>query len=429
MNNRQNIALRGHDISLGLGKIEVPDFETLPRIGHMIRLSLQIRGLSIIEYETLRLVAYYYLNIPTTIFKGILKDLAEVGFVKLITEGKTIKKIIPTVPFYDDLYEKTGEFGETQGLNESEEVAILLLSKLTESPVNSSLVYQMGADKKLVDRNLSIGAQGEYIITKRARGKDILLSPLFFSENSELFSDMVAKSGAKTVSRILNLIKSMQGVPLAIVEKTKEINGTKLTSTEINLLKSLAYDSAIKPPSIITAHAGTNYFLFTPKPSKAKLSPTNREIVEKAMALVSSMRQGQYLPNKYRIRSPYAILNTLLDKGKIGANSEALEQYKKLTFLKVGRLEKVIGDMYSFVLVQSRENLAAVHLAIDLIQQGEGGSGLELDEDIRRAISGGQEYVESLISAKRLKETKYMPLSEENKEEVENLFLYGSGLK
>ena len=71
---------------------------------------------------------------------------------------------------------------------------------------------------------------------------------------------------------------------------------------------------------------------------KLRLSPTKREIYERAMALVSAVRQGQYLPKQYAIRSPYAILRKLKNDHEIGANTEALEQYQQLTLLRVGRL-------------------------------------------------------------------------------------------
>ena len=53
------------------------------------------------------------------------------------------------------------------------------------------------------------------------------------------------------------------------------------------------------------------------------------------------------------------------------------------------------------------------------------GQGLEIDDDVRLAISQGQTYIESLISANMLKERETVELSEEHQEEVDNLFLGG----
>ncbi|MBU8678817.1 hypothetical protein MOC46_10520 [Bacillus spizizenii] len=424
INIRQELALRSHDITIGLGNKQVPEFELLTEIGNMIKLALNIRGLPIIPYTTLKLAAYHFLDIPTYMCSSIVENLAEIEFVKITSEGKTIKAVLPTVPFYEDIYEGVGEFAETKQINETEQLAVTILKKLTASPVSSSTIYELGAEKKLVERNLSIGKQGNYIINKRSRGKDILLSPVYFSENADLFSDLVAKSGAKTVQKILTLIKKAQGIPLHIIEQRKEINGVKLTDPEINLLKSLAYDSIIKPPSIKTSHAGENYFLFTPKPGNARLSPTKREIYERAMALVSAVRQGQYLPKKYAIRNPHAILRKLKNDHEIGANTEALEQYRQLTVLKVGNLVSTPAGWHKFVLINTEENIEAVSLALDLVSMGE-GQGLEVDDQMRLAISHGQTYVESLISANKLKESENVALSEEHQEEVDNIFIGG----
>jgi hypothetical protein len=107
-------------------------------------------------------------------------------------------------------------------------------------------------------------------------------------------------------------------MPLSIITRNKELGGTALSSQDLSLLTRLAQDGAVKPPSISTTHSGANYFMFTPTPSGGKLIPTKREIYEKAMAIVSSIRQGQYLANKYAIRSPGAVLYKLKENSKLG---------------------------------------------------------------------------------------------------------------
>jgi hypothetical protein len=67
----QELALRSHDISVGLGNKVVPDFETLPQLGQMVRLALHIRGLARVEYDILRLVAYHYLQISPSDLRNV----------------------------------------------------------------------------------------------------------------------------------------------------------------------------------------------------------------------------------------------------------------------------------------------------------------------------------------------------------------------
>ncbi|USK82565.1 hypothetical protein LHV56_12050 [Peribacillus frigoritolerans] len=424
----QELALRSHDISIGLGNKVVPDFESLPQVGQMVRLALHIRGLPRIEYDILRLVAYHYLQISPSDLRNIVKDLAEVEFIRIFSEGETYKAILPTVPYYDEMYTKIGEYTTSdKKLNEAEQLAITVLDKLTKTPVAKQSLIQIGADAKLLERSLNIGIQGNYLITKRVRGKDIVLSPVFFSENIDTYADLVAKSGATNIQRLLKLIEGFQGVPLHIIQTRKEINGTKLTDEEILLLKRLASDGAVKPPSIATSHAGVNHFLFTPKPGIARLTPAKREIFERAMALVSAVRQGQFLPKKYAIRSPYAILSKLKNSDDgLKANTEAYEQYKKLTVMRVGRLEPTIaGGWHIFKINKTEENIAALNIALDLVDTG-GAKGLEIDDEARIALGQDQTYVESLIGSKQLREQEYVPLSEEHQYQMDNLFLGGA---
>lgn len=424
ISNGQELALRCHDISTGLGPKEVPEFELIPEIGLMLRLALHIRGLPRIPYETLKLVASYYLQMSSLVLKGIVESLAKVEFVKIMKEGDTIKWILPTVPYYEDLYEQVGEYATSRKLNEPEQLAITILGKLTDSPILQDNLNSLGADQSLLKRSLKVGTEGNYILKKRFRGKDVLLSPVFFSENAEIYADLVAKTGAKTIEKILRLIKQSQGIPLSVVEATGEIYGTKISNDELNLLKRLASDGAVKPPSIQTPHAGTNYFMFTPSPGKTRLNPTKRDIYERAMALVSAVRQGQFLPNKYAIKSPYAILNALQSRGFIKANTEAYEQYKNLTVMKVGHLASTGGNWYQFQLNDTEENQEALEIALELVTTGN-IKGLEIDENARLALGKDQTYIESLISSQNLREKEQMPLSEEQQEEVENFFLGG----
>src|SRR5690606_31777322 len=110
------------------------------------------------------------------------------------------------------------------------------------------------------------GKKGGFLISRRSRSKNILLKPTYFSENAEVFADHVAKCGAYSVRRALELIKSAQGWPLGLIEKTGEIRGSKISQDDLLLLRRLAQDGMIKPPTISTTYSGETAFLFTPTP-------------------------------------------------------------------------------------------------------------------------------------------------------------------
>jgi hypothetical protein len=428
LNDRSILAARCHEIQLSLGTTEVTEFEALTEIGMAVRLALHIRGLPDVDFQVLKQVSQYFLNIPLLAVERIVKLLAEAEMVQISTEGNTIKKVIPTVPYYDDLYDRMGEYATTQRkFNEAEQLATYLVDRLSESPeIVDSLKQRCGAESKLFDRNLKIGLEGSYLVSERYRGKSIVFTPTYFSENGEVFADAVACQGSGSVRKLLNAIKSYQGYPLSIIEAKKNIGEIEITDGQIALLKRLSQDAAIKPPSIETSHAGINYFLFTPTPYSNSLGPKKREIYEKAMAVVAAIRQGELLPRRYAIRSPRAVIYKLRYDLKLGkATTEFAEQYRNLVHLRVGRLISIGGRYYHFEIIDTPENNEALEIAYDLIYMGEAG-GMEIDDDARFALQQDQKYVESIISSNDLRRRESVKLSHQEQLNLEALFVGGN---
>lgn len=418
------VAARCHEIQTGLGLAEVPEFEQLQRIGMAVRLALHIRGLAAVKYETLKLVANHYLGIPVGGIKSILEVLAEVEFVKLQTEGKTIKAVVPNVPYYETLYDTLGTYANGAGFNEAEQLSVELLSRLSKAPEKiDTLKSHMGAETKLFDRAFDLGKQGSYLRVHRSRGRDVALSPTYFSENSDIYADMVAGVGSNQVKKLMTALHNMQGVPLSIIQSQKDIGGIKVSDDELNLLLRLAQDGAVKPPSITTSHSGEQFFLFTPTPSGAALAPTKRDIYEKAMAIVAAIRQGQFLPSKYAIRSPGAVLYRLKENMRLAkATTEATQQYQKLVHLRVARLVNVGGNFCQLQIIDTPENRESLSIAYNLVDAGV-AAGTEVDEDARNALQQEHSFVESLVASGTLQRRHNVTLTQDQQLEMDNLFL------
>lgn len=420
------VAARCHEIQVSLGATEVPEFDLLSEIGMAVRLALHIRGLPAIRYETLRLVANHYLYVPTTAVQRIVLLLAEAEFVKVDQEGKTIKTVLPTVPYYEDMFTGLGDYAQTAGrFNETERLSIEIVRRLAESPEGlDSLRNTLGADSKLFARSVSIGQTGSYLVKRRARGRDVLLTPLYFSENADVFADVVASSGSKNVKRVLEAVRGMQGVPLSVIQRSSSIGACELSPRQISLLTRLAQDGIVKPPSIRTTYSGQNYFIFTPTPAGAALPPTKRDIYERAMAIVAAVRQGQFLPEAYAIRHPAAIIAALRDRLKLGATTEATQQYRELVHLRVGQLIPVGGGYSEFRIIDTEENKEALQIAYSLVTSG-AAKGMEVDEEARRAFRQSQEYVESIIASGELRKRMHVKLDEGQQLELDLLLLGG----
>lgn len=412
-----------HDLQSGLGLTVINEFDHLQIVGMASILSLHIKGLGQLEYDVLRQVAYYFWDITGRDLNQVLKLLAEIEYIDLIASGSTITKVIPKIPHFDSVYSGIGEYLANQRLNEKEQLTLAILGELTKKPEKrNALIGRLGAEVKLFTGCERIVSESGLVLSKRARGQDILVSPTYFADNLDSVVDLAAAGGAKRIERILNLVGKSQGWPLSLIEKQGEVAGHKIDAHELNILKSLVGDGVLKPPSIKRPSANTELFIFTPRPGNIRLNAANRNIYEKAMGLVASVRKGQLLEERYRIKSPVALLQKLRNHKAVGANSEALVQYRNLVNLQVGKLVKVGSDRYQLQLIDTPENLRAVDEAIALIQTGQMMHS-SVDEDARIALTQDEAYVQSLTSSANFRKVNKLELLEEEKNEVEQLLL------
>jgi hypothetical protein len=421
----EEIAVRAHDITVCLERTSVPEFDLLTTLGKAVRLALHLRGVPAVSYSLIKDVAIYLLDFNADAVRPVLELLADAEFVRLDTEGRTIKTVIPDVPFYSKLFSDLGDIAKSNNLSEPEWLTLLLLHRLAGSPLLLDQIYQIGAEKRLVNRIIDIGSEGSFLINRRARGRSILISPTYFPENSNAYADLVAASGANRVKKVLDLLKMNQGWPLSKLLAERELCGVHLDDDDLAVVKMLAGEGFIPPPAIKTTHAGMNYFLFGPRPGITRLPSSKRPIYEAAMALVAAVRQGQLLPAQYAIHSPYALLRSLKEKKFLRANTEAIEQYRKVASLRVGKLERVgSGSEWArFVLIDRPENIEAVDMAIEMVLGSE--PPVMSSEEIIISLRKGEKYVESLIGRKRILADKVINIDEESQAVVESFLLRG----
>lgn len=414
-----------HDLQVGLARASVPEFAHLPLIGMAGKLALNIRGLGEIRAEVLRPVADHYFDIPALTLQPVLEILAEVGYVQLVTTGKTLNSIIPNVPHFSSVYGGLGDYVGTISLNEHEEVAIAVLNELKSKPEKrDTLIGRLGAPKQVFARVELITQTGGLVLPKRARGQDVLVSPFYFADSLDALASHAAAGGARGVQRVLDLLKKAQGWPLSLIISSGEINGTKLTASELQLLREMVADGVLRPPSLRNTASNTDeHFVFTPMPGGRAMDGAAREIYERTMAIVAAVRKGQLLPSKFAIRSPVRLLETLRDNKKIRASTEAALQYTNLVTLRIGRLVSTgSSGWHQFHLIETPENIQAVNDAIKIFQTGEPLSA-GVSEDARIALQRDESYVQSILASTALRQTPRPALDEQAKAEMEQLFL------
>jgi hypothetical protein len=215
--------------------------------------------------------------------------------------------------------------------------------------------------------------------------------------------------------------KGESGLALVFGCVAKRNWGVALTTTETALIQKLSEEGVIKPPTI-NFGSRSESFVFTPRPGKTRLNAANREIYERAMALISAVRKGQLLPDHFQIRMPVRILEVLRDRGFLKSNSEAREQYRNLVVLRVAHLKSVGSDRWQLHLNRTPENEKALDVAINLLRTGE-LANMEVDEEARIALTKGEEYIQSLISAHELKKRRKQVTDEQASQEFEQLIL------
>ena len=125
------------------------------------------------------------------------------------------------------------------------------------------------------------------------------------------------------------------------------------------------------------------------------------------------------------IRSPGAVLYTLRSNLQLGrATTEANQQYKQLTILRIAQLEDIGNGFSTLKIIDTPENREALDIAYSLVNDG-ASKGLEVDQDARMAMQQSHEYIESIIASTEMRKTESVTLSEEQAEQLELLFMRG----
>lgn len=420
--NKKQVAEIAFDIQNSLGRIDAPEFNNLRIAGMASSLAVHIRGLGEIDYEVLRKVSDFYFDIPSYALKEVIDLLLDVGFVDVVKSGSRIEKILPNVPHFGDVYEQLGEHPSLDDLNEHEQAALHILAQLQQQPQNKDFLLQKsGMDRIVFDRCIVIGEHGGLVRAHRARGKNILTSPVYFGDNLDGLADLAAAAGSSDVSKALDVIRRNQGWPLSMAISQKEIGGVALTPETSGIISKLAQEGILKPPTI-KFKAAQESFLFTPKPGGIRLDASNRDIYERAMALVASVRKGQLLPEGIRIKWPLAILRALRDRGFLKSNSDANIQYQNLVGLRVGFLKEVTSGRWQFHIRPDPVNRAALDLAIQLLETGD-LAGMELNQEARIALQHDEKYIQSVAASAGLRQRNAQAADEQAQAAFEQLLL------
>lgn len=409
--------IRCQDIQTGLHGFQVDEFETITKVGVAARISTHIRGGDVLNYNKFKSICPTLFGITKLEFPTVMTLLQEVEFINIIGEGDSTT-IIPKVPYFGDLYETLGEKAAIDGLSDHERASIDILQRLSEKPIyKDTMKSLLGIDPNVLDRVLRIGKEGSYFTEIPRPQSNIILTPIYFGENPEFFAKSVEKYGEDIVGKTIKLIRKVPGTPFQKILDNQSIGQYELSENELELIKTLVSRGILQTPSIETTYSGENHFLFTPPVGTATIAIVEKEIYEKAMAVIACVRQGEHF-GEWRVRSPSAIIRSLLADGWLRKTTIAKEQYKTLVVKRICRLEPPNAHWQKTVLIDTPENRRALELAAEMLEAIEIQIGRGLNSQLRDAIYSDFKYQESLRGYGDIKKLKSVRMSDKEMRET-----------
>jgi hypothetical protein len=97
---------------------------------------------TVIQYEVLRKVSDHFMSIPSFALPEVLRVLDEIGFVRLVEQGRKIISVLPSIPIFEDVYPGIGNYASaTCSFNEHEQITLALLSQLQSAPRNRDALF------------------------------------------------------------------------------------------------------------------------------------------------------------------------------------------------------------------------------------------------------------------------------------------------
>jgi len=405
-------ALRAQDIQAGLqGLTEVPslieaELETTLLIGMATRLAIHIRGAEVFDGDDIVRLKYVAssLGINATSFRSVLDVLREAEFVQVITgTGGKIKTVRESVPVYGDLYEAVGQVYEAKDHTEIENALIQSYGQLVEAP-------------KLDDGNLAIQHLSKHyqaplldvagaasiirVSTPTASGRVLFYAPQYWDENHDKMIAVMEQHGDERVRAVIKKVNDYQGLP---------ISKAPSASQDVNLLRNLAH-VGILPSPIVNGGRGERAFAFTPFKNDGHGGAVTTKILEKTRAILACVRYGEHFASITSIRQPLVLLRALASRGRLGAHSEAYNQYRLLIDQGIGRISRDTAHTDRFVLhfIDTDENKIALAAAIDTIEGGEPFAATHIEPDVANYVLNG-DYTEPPTARAR---KKYAPSAE-----------------
>ncbi len=398
----REVGLRSQDVYSGLQTVDqtsgliAAELEATRLTGMAATLAANIKGIDVITGErALKTIAAHQWGIDSFALPRVLDVLEEVDYVT-VHRGKAgkITRIDERVPLlHDNLYETLGAHWSTIDPTELDEASVEAVDTLASAPLRLSEFEAQFGDPDTVAGLLQVGKSAQLMrVLPLPDGDELVWSPFCAYENPEALGPLFGRFDNDQIREEFEQVRNYQGLPL---------DGSAGVLSD-------AVGHGILIANSIKGSGGEASFAFLPYRAAPEFRHIKKVILDKALILLAAVRYGQHYA-KHPIRRQDLILKALLDPGRMALRSstEAKEQYFTAAQAQIIRLEKVDGEWYRPVLIDTDDNRAAVVLALDLAQYGEPVKSR--DDPNQRLLFTGGEYLTPLMTMKERKPKTGLP--------------------
>jgi hypothetical protein len=371
--------------------------------------SALIQGRDVIsDYSRLEAAAGE-IGIDDTLLERALQNLEEVGYVRLKTmEGGRVIRVQESVPLLSSAYDGLGAIWEKSKPSELEAHSMAVLDDACLTPVEtSSIVERHDVSMEELDQLVDVGQAVGYLARVNHKGsrKEILYSPLHFDEHPQQLIELASRHPGHVLASTLETARAHQGVPAERLDERLVHDALALGALDIPAVESLA---------------GEHKFVFAPVKG---YTPVEKAVLQKARAIIACVRYGEHFGTITRIRDPLAILHALRIRGRLGAHTEIVYQYRVLRDLGIADIvrEKKTGR-YEVVFRPTADNQAALNLAIELVSFGETTPQSPRVAAVRESLTDGV-YKPSMVIRSDLARRKKLRYSNSLAEEINAMIM------
>lgn len=398
------IALRAQDHHEGVKELSVDpivevEFNKTILIGKAAALAMHLRGLLYVnDYKALQYSAAQ-LGIRASDLDLVLRELEEIGFVRVLKENGKFKRLEINVPQLRTGYEELGQRWKDVKPTEIEAASVQILSTVVAMPQKErELLAKLGVDKKAYDITRDVLTSATLLDRYEIPGEEpILYSPLMVDQDP---------------APLMKLLKNHQEAEIAkAFEQVKQYEGLHQTHPSVAnnpVVKEAVLSGILQPTAIDTAQGSTQEFLFTPH---GGLQPEEGIVLDKARAIVACVRAGQHFSKGRAIFSPRKILGRLREFKRFKSGHPDLQiQYGTLVAKQIGFTEDEGGGKFNFNVYDTPENIKALDVAIDMLELKGETPTARLDIEAQRSLFDPSSYSGPIPTrsavARRMKRSK-----------------------